>query len=110
MTVECENCKTRVHVADARIPAKGARVRCSRCHHRFHITPSYVPPSRVPEQGSAAEPLLGGEAAREEDQLDFALNPKTSPPLQFGAEHTVNKLLHPFEAPTGLQETDVRSE
>ena len=72
MTVECENCKTRFHVADARIPAKGARVRCSRCHHRFHITPSYAPPKqqRASEQGSAVEPVLGGEAAREEDQLD----------------------------------------
>ncbi len=72
MTVECENCKTRFHVADARIPAKGARVRCSRCHHRFHITPSYAPPKqqRAPAQGSAAEPVLGGEAAREQDQLD----------------------------------------
>ncbi len=70
MTVECESCKTRFHVADARIPAKGARVRCSRCHHRFHITPSYVPPSRASEQGSAADAVLGGEAAREEDQLD----------------------------------------
>jgi hypothetical protein len=47
---------------------------------------------------------------REEDQLNFALNPETSPPLLLGAEHTVNKLLHPPEAPTGLQETDVRSE
>ncbi len=72
MTVECENCKTRFHVADARIPAKGARVRCSRCHHRFHITPSYAPPKqqKASAQGSAAEPVLGGEAAREEDQLD----------------------------------------
>jgi predicted Zn finger-like uncharacterized protein len=72
MTVECENCKTRFHVADARIPAKGARVRCSRCHHRFHITPSYTPPKqqKASAQGSAAEQVLGGEAAREEDQLD----------------------------------------
>lgn len=72
MTVECENCKTRFHVADARIPAKGARVRCSRCHHRFHITPSYTPPKpqKASAQGSAPEPVLGGEAAREEDQLD----------------------------------------
>ena len=72
MTVECENCKTRFHVADARIPAKGARVRCSRCHHRFHITPSYAPPKqpRASAEGSAVEPVLGGEAAREQDQLD----------------------------------------
>lgn len=72
MTVECENCKTRFHVADARIPEKGARVRCSRCHHRFHITPSYAPPKQpiAAAEGSAVEPVLGGEAAREEDQLD----------------------------------------
>ncbi|MBM4335993.1 MAG: hypothetical protein FJ108_08775 [Deltaproteobacteria bacterium] len=72
MTVECENCNTRFHVADARIPAKGARVRCSRCHHRFHITPSSAPPKQpsAGAQGSAEEPVLGGEASREEDQLD----------------------------------------
>ncbi len=71
MTVACENCKTRFHVADARIPAKGARVRCSRCHHRFHITPSYVPPKASKGQDEDnAEPTLGGEHAREEDQLD----------------------------------------
>jgi predicted Zn finger-like uncharacterized protein len=72
MTVECENCNTRFHVADARIPATGARVRCSRCHHRFHITPSSAPPKQpsAGAQGSAGEPVLGGEASREEDQLD----------------------------------------
>ncbi len=74
MIVQCQNCETRFHVADARIPAKGARVRCSRCHHRFHITPSSAPPAqpeaRPAAQGSAREPLRGGENVREEDQLD----------------------------------------
>lgn len=72
MTVECENCNTRFHVADARIPEKGARVRCSRCHHRFHITPSSAA-SKQPRAGaksSADEAVPGGEAAREQDQLD----------------------------------------
>ncbi len=72
MTVECEKCQTRFHVADARIPAKGARVRCSRCHHRFHITLSSAAPgqSTAAAKDNAAEEILGGEAAREEDQLD----------------------------------------
>jgi predicted Zn finger-like uncharacterized protein len=72
MTVECENCNTRFHVADARIPAKGARARCSRCHHRFNIRPPPAPPTppSASIEVSAVEAVLVGEAALEEDQLD----------------------------------------
>jgi predicted Zn finger-like uncharacterized protein len=47
MIVVCEGCKRRFQVDDARIPVRGARVRCKRCHHRFRVFP--------PESG-AAEP------------------------------------------------------
>ncbi len=45
MVVVCEKCETRFHLGDSRVPAKGARVRCSRCKHVFFITP--------PESGEA---------------------------------------------------------
>ena len=40
MVITCGSCETRFQVADGRIPQKGAWVRCSRCHHRFLVTPS----------------------------------------------------------------------
>jgi predicted Zn finger-like uncharacterized protein len=36
--VQCPSCQARFHLAQERIPAKGARVRCSRCEHRFYVT------------------------------------------------------------------------
>ncbi len=40
MKITCESCNTRFHVADGQIPAQGARVRCSRCGHRFRVASS----------------------------------------------------------------------
>ena len=37
MVVVCEKCETRFHLDDSRVPAQGARVRCSRCQHEFSI-------------------------------------------------------------------------
>jgi predicted Zn finger-like uncharacterized protein len=38
VVVVCEKCHTRFHLDDSRVPAEGARVRCSRCKHAFFIT------------------------------------------------------------------------
>jgi predicted Zn finger-like uncharacterized protein len=37
--VTCERCKTEFQLDDARVPADGARVRCSRCKHAFFVMP-----------------------------------------------------------------------
>jgi predicted Zn finger-like uncharacterized protein len=37
--VNCEKCETRFRLDAARIPARGARVRCSRCKHAFFVRP-----------------------------------------------------------------------
>jgi predicted Zn finger-like uncharacterized protein len=39
VVVVCEKCETRFHLDDSRVPAKGARVRCSRCKHAFFVRP-----------------------------------------------------------------------
>lgn len=39
MVIVCEKCDTRFQLDDSRVPAKGARVRCSRCKHAFFVTP-----------------------------------------------------------------------
>jgi predicted Zn finger-like uncharacterized protein len=38
--VRCERCDTRFKLDASRIPARGARVRCSRCKHAFFVVPA----------------------------------------------------------------------
>ena len=40
MIVTCEKCGTKFRLEDERVPAKGTKVQCSRCHTRFHVKPS----------------------------------------------------------------------
>ncbi len=56
MVIECESCGTRFNLADGQVPPQGARVRCSKCHHRFHVMPDGAPAA------GAAKPAAGSEA------------------------------------------------
>ena len=42
MILTCEQCDTRFRLDESRLPAKGARVRCSRCKHSFFVRPPGV--------------------------------------------------------------------
>jgi predicted Zn finger-like uncharacterized protein len=55
MIIECPSCASRFHLADGRVPARGARVRCSRCQHRFFVT-------RSGDVEEAGERTAGGDA------------------------------------------------
>jgi predicted Zn finger-like uncharacterized protein len=71
MTITCENCQTRFVLDEARIPAQGARVRCSRCQHRFQVKPptAQASPEEVVEravENSAPFDPSGGREAPEE--------------------------------------------
>jgi predicted Zn finger-like uncharacterized protein len=46
MIVTCASCLTKFNLDESRIPAKGAKVRCSRCQHVFFI----VPPTESKEE------------------------------------------------------------
>jgi predicted Zn finger-like uncharacterized protein len=46
MIVTCTSCLTKFNLDDSRIPAKGAKVRCSQCKHIFYIVP---PPEKKVE-------------------------------------------------------------
>jgi predicted Zn finger-like uncharacterized protein len=48
MVIVCGNCETRFQLEDSLLPAEGARVRCSRCQHRFHVKPP--PASLSPDE------------------------------------------------------------
>ena len=61
MIVTCEECSTSFQLDESRIPASGARVRCSRCKHAF-----FLPNPATSESDalhSIAEQAAGSDAA-----------------------------------------------
>jgi len=46
MIITCASCLTKFNLEDSRIPAKGVKVRCSRCKHVFYV----VPPPETKEE------------------------------------------------------------
>jgi predicted Zn finger-like uncharacterized protein len=73
MIVTCEGCQTRFHLAEAQVPPQGARVRCSKCHHRFLVKPPEAEPEASPPPEPAAQtspiptPPQNGPASDEPD-------------------------------------------
>jgi predicted Zn finger-like uncharacterized protein len=56
VVVVCQKCRTRFQLDEARIPAKGVRVRCSKCKHAFFVAPPATEDStlhRLAEQAAA---------------------------------------------------------
>jgi len=51
MIVTCASCSTKFSLDESKIPAKGAKVRCSRCQHVFFI----VPPTESKEEREPIE-------------------------------------------------------
>jgi predicted Zn finger-like uncharacterized protein len=57
MIITCASCLTKFNLDDSRIPAKGAKVRCSRCRHTFYVAP---PSGPKPETSQEPEPFAKG--------------------------------------------------
>ena len=62
MIVTCEECSTSFQLDDARIPASGARVRCSRCKHAFFLPNPSASQSQAIE--SVVAEAIQGKAGR----------------------------------------------
>ena len=62
MIIDCESCHTRFRLDEARIPATGAKVRCSRCKHAFFLPKPSSNPNEVVE--AVVEQTIGAGAAR----------------------------------------------
>ena len=50
MILTCDRCETRFRLDENRLPAGGARVRCSRCKHAFFVNPGGAPAPDVVHQ------------------------------------------------------------
>jgi predicted Zn finger-like uncharacterized protein len=72
MIVICSNCKAKFRVADDRIGARGAKVRCSRCRTIFHVLAEAAPALDAPQDAPPAAPSRGMDVELE--------NPFAGPP------------------------------
>lgn len=84
MVITCASCETRFQVADGRIPVKGAWVRCSRCHHRFLVTPSSDADASQPEYEDSALEESGGSTETDLDNPQFLFERNETPPAEAG--------------------------
>jgi predicted Zn finger-like uncharacterized protein len=64
--VECSNCQTRFQLDDSRVPARGIRVRCSRCKEAFFLENPNA--SRADSVQDAAENAVSASAAPDATQ------------------------------------------
>jgi predicted Zn finger-like uncharacterized protein len=71
MIIVCHSCGTRFHLADGRVGPRGAKVRCSNCHHRFQVP--------APQQA---------QARRAEREHSPVAEPGGSTSAQKGAVHS----------------------
>ncbi len=68
MIVTCASCMTKFNLDESRIPAKGAKVRCSKCHHIFFVGP---PTEHRVEPAVKLPPSLPTEETPGEDFESF---------------------------------------
>ncbi|MEF2143947.1 MAG: DUF3426 domain-containing protein [Desulfovibrionaceae bacterium] len=54
MIVACPSCQTRYNLPDEKIPAKGLKVKCSKCEHVFKA----VPPAPTPEEEALLDDIF----------------------------------------------------
>ncbi|MUM77418.1 DUF3426 domain-containing protein [Pseudodesulfovibrio sp. F-1] len=92
MIVTCPNCQTRYNLPDEKVPAKGAKVKCSKCTHVFKTPPPQAMPEdeveSLFEQESASTDTRAGERFDEtfdEVASASAAEPKGAPPADVDA-------------------------
>lgn len=69
MIIVCDSCGARFHLADGRVGPRGAKVRCSNCHHSFQVAPpdkkGNPPPGSENSPASRAKrPKSAGDAGQ----------------------------------------------
>ncbi len=73
MIVTCPSCMTKFKLDESRLPAKGAKVRCSRCRHVFFLAPPSGP--RMEEREEVLESFVKSEAAAEPSEREPEIPP-----------------------------------
>lgn len=76
MIVTCASCLTKFSLDESRIPEQGAKVRCSRCQHVFHV----VPPLATEEEEIVED--FESFAKSHEDVIEPGLKTRVPPPTK----------------------------
>jgi predicted Zn finger-like uncharacterized protein len=77
VVVSCQKCRTRFQLDEGRIPAKGVRVRCSKCKHAFFVAPPGSHDDTI--HGLAEQAAVQGRPAK--PRLDTSVD---LPPVRSG--------------------------
>ncbi|MGB9699622.1 MAG: DUF3426 domain-containing protein [Thermodesulfobacteriota bacterium] len=76
MIITCPSCLTKFKLAEDRLPAGGAKARCSKCQHIFFISPEPAPPAAPREAEIPAAPVqISGPG---EQKIKVRTPPKSS--------------------------------
>jgi predicted Zn finger-like uncharacterized protein len=118
--VTCGSCAAEYELDDAKIPAGGARLRCTNCNHSFIITPAEASDIRSAddlahdalsaEAQRRSEPDSGSEAAPEEDadsdgEADWQFNEEVASPKPEAREDASKFSLDTLESPPDALES-----
>lgn len=96
MILTCERCETRFRLDESRLPARGARVRCSRCKHAFFVQPPGATQAaaidEIAQQAAASARPATPEASWDLDEADAGSTlqraaPVAEPPSEFEDEN-----------------------
>lgn len=96
MILTCERCETRFRLDESRLPARGARVRCSRCKHAFFVQPPGATQAaaidEIAQQAAASAQPATPEASWDLDEADPGSTlqraaPVAEPPSEFEDEN-----------------------
>ena len=98
MLITCASCLTKFNLDDSRIPAKGVKVRCSRCNHIFYVVP---PPETKEEIIEDAESF-----AKYHEELIGPGEKKEAPPLEVKAEEKKAALQKEVEEKEEVEERE----
>lgn len=102
MFVTCASCLTKFNLDDSRIPAKGVKVRCSRCNHIFYVVP---PPETKEEIIEDAESF-----AKYHEELIGPGEKKAPPSLEVKAEEKKAALQEEVEEKEEVEEREEEEE
>jgi predicted Zn finger-like uncharacterized protein len=84
MIVTCASCLTKFNLDESKIPARGAKVRCSRCKHIFFVAPPDAPKEEIVEDfesfAKAHKELIEPESKKPEAKKPEALKPEPKKP------------------------------
>ncbi len=78
MIIQCEQCRTKFKLDEARVPDKGVKVRCAKCRHVFSVAKDQAETQTPSAFASMLDTSISSETEVEDVQHEFAAADETS--------------------------------